>query len=175
MGKQSLKLFGTHAIISIFIFLFSSMIMAGAKSEFLHWLFTVMYLAMFWSLTWVSYVNEGINALKRERFAPHKGFVIGAFVQIPALLTYALLMVAADQPWIWIPRVLMRGWLSPYLKIASLDGFRDTDWWGILFILLYIAVVGVAYLFGRKRREKTLRIIRERESMRGELSKRDSE
>lgn len=175
MGKQSLKLFGTHAVISIFIFLFSSMIMAGAKSEFVHWLFTVMYLAMFWSITWVGYVNEGNNDLKRERFTPYKGFIIGALVQIPALLTYIVLMAEAGRNWIWIPRVLMRGWLSPYLKIASLEGFRDTDWWGILFILLYIAGVGVAYLFGKKRREKTLRVIAERESMRGELSKRDSE
>lgn len=175
MGKQSLKLFGTHAIISIFIFLFSSMIMAGAKSEFVHWLFTVMYLAMFWSITWVGYVNEGNNDLKRERFAPHKGFVIGALVQIPALLTYIVLMAEAGSNWIWIPRLLMRGWLSPYLKIASLEGFRDTDWWGILFILLYIGLVGVAYLFGKKRREKTLKIIEERENMRSEFSKRDSE
>lgn len=175
MGKQSLKLFGTHAVISIFIFLFSSMILSGAKSEFLHWIFTLLYLVLFWSVTWVSYVNAGNNDLKRERFAPWKGFVIGTLVQAPALINYIVLMLNGEKGWIWISRLLMRGWLSPYLKFATLKGWKDTDWWAILFIFLYIGLVGVAYLFGKKRREKILRVIEERESMRGELSKRNSE
>mgnify|MGYP000572020819 CR=1 FL=1 len=173
MGKQFLKLFGTHAIISIFIFLFSSMIMAGAKSEFLQWLFTVMYLAMFWSVTWVTIVNEGQNDLKRDRFAPHKGYVIGALVQVPALIAYILLMFSRNSAVDIVTMLLLKGWLSPYLKFMLMEGWNDS--YLILFSLLFIPVMGVGYLFGRKRREKTLRIIEERERMRGELSKRDSE
>ena len=173
MGKQSLKLFGTHAVISIFIFLFSTMIMAGAKSEFLHWLFTVLYMAMFWSVTWVSMVNEGNNDLRRERFAPWKGFVIGALVQAPAVIAYFLLMFSGNSATELVTMLLLKGWLSPYLKFVLMEGWHDA--YLILFVLLFIPVMGVAYLFGRKRREKTLRIIAERESMRGELSKRDTE
>jgi len=173
MGKQSLKLFGTHAIISIFIFLFSTMILSGAKSQFLHWLFTVLYLGMFYSVTWVTMVNEGNNDLKRERFAPHKGFVIGALVQIPAIIAYMLLVFSDNSAVDLITMLLLKAWLSPYLKFMLMEGWNDV--YLILFALPFIPAMGVAYLFGRKRREKTLRIIAERETMRGELSKRDSE
>lgn len=175
MGKESLKLFGTHAIISIFIFLFSTMILGGAKSEFVHWLFTVLYLALFWSVIWFSIARVGNNDVKRDRFAPWKGFLISFFVQLPALISYAILILMSEENWIWLPRILIRGWLSPYLKFAMLEGWKDTDWWVILFILLFIAVTGLGYLFGKKQREKTLKIIEEREQMRAELSKRDSE
>lgn len=173
MGKQSLKLFGTHAVISIFIFIFSTMIMAGAKSEFLHWLFTFLYLAMFWAVTWVGIVNVGNNDVRRERFAPWKGFVIGALVQLPALISYVLLMFSGNSAAELVTMLLLKGWLSPYLKFMIMEGWRDA--YLILFVLLFISVMGVGYLFGKKRREKTLRIIAERESMRAELSKRDSE
>ena len=173
MGKQSLKLFGTHAILSIFIFLFATMILAGVKSEFLDWAFSVMYLGLFWSVTWVNMVNAGNNDLKRERFAPQKGFMIGLFVQIPALITYVVALANSDALWAWIPRLLLRGWFSPYMKFTELANWQE-GWW-IAFLLLYIAAVGAGYLFGKKRREKTLQIIAERERMRGELSKRDSE
>jgi hypothetical protein len=173
MGKQSLKLFGTHAVISIFIFLFATMIISGAKSQFLHWLFTVLYLAMFWSVTWVSIVNEGNKDLKREQFAPWKGFAIGALVQAPALIAYLLLMFSGNSAAELITMLLLKGWFSPYLKFMIMEGWRDA--YLVLFALLFIPVMGVGYLFGRKRREKTLRIIEERESRRGELSKRDSE
>lgn len=175
MGKESLKLFGTHAVISVFIFLFASMILVGVKSEFLDWIFTVMYLALFWLVMWFGIARVGNNDLKRDRFAPYKGFVIGLLVQIPALITYGILMLMPTVRWLWIPRLIMRGWLSPYLKIATMEGFSDTDWWSIIFILLFIFVAGLAYLFGKKQREKTLRVIEEQESRRAELSKRDSD
>ena len=173
MGKESLKLFGTHAIMSVFIFLFSTMILSGVKSEFLQWIFVLMYLGVFWPVTWASMVNAGHNDLKRERFAPGKGFVIGALAQVPAFVSYVLLMVSDNTVVSMVTILLLKGWLSPYLKFMLLPGWHDA--YLIVFILLYIPVVGIGYLFGKKRREKTLRIIAERENMRAELSKRDSE
>jgi hypothetical protein len=167
MGKESLKLFGTHAIISIFIALFAAMILSGV-GEFLDWVFTLLYFAFFWVVMLFGIARVGNNDTKRDRFAPWKGFAIGFFVQIPALIVYVVLLMSS-----WRLQWLLRIWFSPYMKFFLLDKWNDA--WMIVFILLFIALAGIGYLFGEKQREKTLKIIEEREQMRAELSKRDSE
>jgi len=171
VGKLSLKLIGTHAIISIVEFFLMIPLMGLWKdNEIYQWLVGLLLMFILWFIIYsdISYVGQ--NELKRDLFWKPKGFIIGLIASIPALILYILAIIIEAK--INYAEIVLRLWLAPYTKFFTT--FQDKmPYIAIIPIAILPILSGLSYLDGPRRRKKILDVIKESDAQRTEKSKVD--
>ena len=171
LSKLSLRLIGTHAIMSIVVFFLIIPLMSVWENNAIYqWLVGLVFIAFFWFIIYsdVSYTSQ--KELKRDMFWKPKGFIIGLIASIPALILYVLSIIIEAK--INYADIALRVWLSPYTKIFIT--FEDQmPYIAIIPIVILPILSGFSYLDGLRRRKKVLDAIKESEALRAEKSKVD--
>jgi len=168
----SLKLLGTHAILSIVqIALMPALFGLWQEQPIYQWFMGIFYIAVFWLIIYADVSHTSQNDLKRDRYAPYKGFLNGMIASIPALVLYIIAMIYPSiNDGVNYFAVALRIWLVPYIKIFTT--FEDLMPAIAIFpILLFPIGCGLSYLDGPRRRKKILDAIDKSDSMRAEKSK----
>ncbi|MGI6571354.1 MAG: hypothetical protein ACOX27_09995 [Caldicoprobacterales bacterium] len=167
--KFGLKLLGSHALMTAvqsFLFL---LLFGIFESEWYQWIAGIFFIALFWFIIYADASHYGQNDLKRGTFRYSKGFLSGLVASVPALILYVLSLSFSSFD---LFRVTLRIWLIPYIKLmVAFENYMPAI--TIVFILLFPLVTGFSYIDGIRRRNKIMEKIREKESMRAELSKRN--
>lgn len=171
VGKLSLKLIGTHAIISIVEFFLMIPLMGLWKdNEIYQWLVGLLLMFILWFIIYsdISYVGQ--NELKRDLFWKPKGFIIGLIASIPALILYILAIIIEAK--VNYAEIVLRICLAPYTKLFIT--FQDKmPYIAIIPIAILPILSGLSYLDGQRRRKKILDVIKESDAQRAEKSKVD--
>ncbi|HHY81138.1 MAG TPA: hypothetical protein GX505_00430 [Clostridiales bacterium] len=169
-GKFGLKLLGTHILMNLVeFFLVFLLFSIFPDSQLYQWFIGIVFILIFWFVIYADSSYYGQNDLKRGTFSPAKGFISGLIAALPGLLLYVI-MILTKAGWL---EVVLRTWLIPYIKlIVAFEKIMPEI--TILFILFFPLVSGFSYLDGIRRRKKVLEAIEKKESMRKQLSKRNS-
>ena len=169
-GKFSLKLFGSHILMTVILF-FLYFLMFGLfpDSELYQWFIGMLFIVIFWFVIYADASYYGQNDLKRGTFIPAKGFVSGLIASIPGILLYIFSLAI---PSAGLIEVFLCALLIPYIKlIVTFENSMPAV--SIVFLLFFPLVTGLSYLDGIRRREKIKKAIEKKDAMRAELSKRD--
>lgn len=167
--KKFLKaILGTHATMS-FVELFMYVLLSGIfrDNTIFQWTVFVFLVALYWFMIYLEASKIGENNLKRGSFKRTRGFIVGLYATIPALILYIAALIYRPL------KFLLHIWLSPYIRLFV--SFEDAmPHLAILTALLLPIVTGVSYIDGIRRRNKLLKAIEEKRSKKEDLSKMDS-
>ncbi len=169
--RQSLKLLGTHAIMSVAQFIFMPSLMGLFENEIYQWIVGLLFIAIFWLIIYADMSSKGLDDTKKDAFAPYKGFIIGLIASIPSTILYLLatIMKSSTSNVNWFS-IALRIWLVPYIKIFTTFEEMMPDI-TIIPIALFPILTGVSYIDGRRKRSKILKAIERAEATRAEKSK----
>ncbi|NLN41644.1 MAG: hypothetical protein GX160_06635 [Clostridiales bacterium] len=171
VGKLSLKLIGTHAIISIVeFFLMIPLMGLWQDNEIYQWIVGLLLIFILWFIIYSDIVYISQKDIKRDLFWKPKGFLIGLLASIPALILYILAIIIEAK--IDYSEIALRIWLAPYTKFFMT--FKDKmPYIAIIPIIILPILSGLSYLDGPRRRNRILDAIKESDAKRAEKSKVD--
>lgn len=172
LSKLSLKLFGTHAIISIVEFaLMLPLFGILQDNQIYQWAIGLLFIAIFWFVIYAEMSHNGLEDTKTDKYKAKKGFVAGLICTIPGIILYiaTLLYDPGANAINWFNPVL-RIWLAPYIKIFnSLEEHMPHP--ALVVNLLLPIVSGLSYMDGPRKRQKILDAIKKSDEMKTEKSK----
>src|SRR5690554_4601605 len=151
-----------------FVELFMYVLLSGIfrDNTIFQWTVFVFLVALFWFMIYLEASKIGENNLKRGSFKRTRGFIVGLYATIPALVLYIAALIYRPL------KFLLHIWLSPYIRLFNtFEQYMPHV--AMITALLLPIVSGISYIDGVRRRKKLLKTIKEKESMRDELSKYD--
>lgn len=169
LSKLSLRLIGTHAIMSIVQFVLMLPLLAILQeNELYQWGIGLLFIAIFWLIIYADMSQNGQEDTQLDSYNPTKGFLAGLIAAIPGIILYfATLIYRGDLNWF---NIILRVWLSPYIKIfTSFEGQMPHP--AIIVNMLLPIISGISYLDGPRRRQKVLDAIERSNKMKTEKSK----
>jgi len=169
--KQGLRLLGTHAIMSLVLFIFMPSLLGLFENEIYQWVIGLIYIAIFWLIIYADMSNKGLDDAKKDAFAPYKGFIAGLIASIPGVILYLLaIMMKSSTGSINWGAIVLRVWLVPYTKLfLAFENMMPEI--AIIPIALLPLLSGISYIDGLRKRNKILKAIEKAETMRAEKSK----
>jgi len=170
----ALKLFGTHAIMSLVQFLFMPAFFGLWQDNIAYqWAVGLLYVVIFWLVIYADASGSGSDDFKKGSFVRTSGFIAGLKASIPAFLIYilALFYGFSSESINWFITIL-RIWLVPYTLLFT--AFEHIIMWIVpATITIFPIVSGLSYMDGERRRKKIIAIIEKAKSSRIEKSKID--
>jgi|GEM_PF-638042 len=177
-ARLSLRLLGTHVIIAI-MFVFAWPLMElFQKNEFLQWLICIFFIGAYALAMYSDLSNIGLKDVKRNTYVPYKGFAAGLMVStvtvVLVILALAFKLKQGDGQdlisWSKVPEVILRIWLSPYVKVFR--AFPDLmPALGLIDVIVFPLITGISYLFGPYQYKKVVDVIKKNNALREEKSK----
>ncbi len=174
--KLGLKLFGTHAIVTIVeLAVMLPLLGIFEDSQIYQWFIGLVYIGIFWLMVYADMTSNGLEDCKKDQYAHYKGFVAGLIASIPAIVLYIIALVNGPAPGSedinWYSTIL-RAWLVPYTKIFL--AFKHLmPQIAIIPIMILPLVSGFSYMNGPRKRKKILDAIERSDALRAEKSKAD--
>ncbi len=176
--KRGLRLTGTHAVLSVVLFIFfPSLFSIFENNQIYQWFIGVVYMAVFWFIIYIDMSARGLDDCKKGIYNVYNGFITGLIASIPAIVLYVLAMTYQPAPnqVNWFSTAL-RVWLIPYTKIfITFDNSATMKHLmpgiAIIPIILFVLGSGISYIDGFRRRKKILDIIGQSNALKAEKSK----
>ncbi len=165
--KFALKLFGTHALMTVVqFFLYLILFSIFVENQIYQWFMGIFFIFLFWVVLYADVSYAGQNDIKRGVYNPAKGFISGLYTAIPGILLYIGSLI-------YLPiTILLRLWQIPYMKVFI--SFEEAmPHLALVAVLLFPIGTGLSYLDGPRRRNKILKSIEKSDALRAEKSKRD--
>lgn len=172
LRKLGLSILGTHTLITL-VLLIAILLISSSGSMTAVIIITVVALAVYWVFMYAASVYYGERDLKRGDFDVTNGFKAGLIADIPSIIFFIISIFFYQSEIVWLnvtSNALMRIWHSPYTNIFNEFG-NLMPWIGLLPIIILPLGIGFSYLDGRRRRAKTMKIIEDNDTRRGEISK----
>src|SRR5690554_5782423 len=144
LSKLSLKLLGTHAIMSVVQFVLMLPLLGILQdNQIYQWAIGLLFIAIFWLVIYAEMSHNGLEDTKADKYRPIRGFIAGLICTAPGIILYfATLFYKTEPNWF---NVIMRIWLSPYIKIfTSLESHMPHP--ALVVSMLLPVVSGVSYM-----------------------------
>lgn len=149
-----------------FVLLFMNVLLSGIfrDNAIFQWAVFAFLVTLFWLMIYLEASKIGETDLKRGAYRSLKGFISGLYATIPALVLYIAVLTYSPL------KFLLHIWLSPYIRLFNTFE-QGMPHLAMLAAMALPLVSGISYMDGIRRRNKLLKTIEEKESMRNELSK----
>mgnify|MGYP001063758935 CR=1 FL=1 len=171
--KLSLKLLSTHAVMSIIQFvLMLPLFGIFTDNQIYQWIIGILFIGIFWLVIYGDMSSNGLQDAKSGKYKSHKGFIAGLLCTIPGIILYiATILYEPDisNKINWF-NVILRIWLSPYIKIFnSLESSMPHP--ALVVNMLLPIVAGISYMDGLRQQKKIRDVIEEADKTKIEKSK----